>query len=249
MSEFHRKVAFVTGAGAGFGEAFAHALSARGASVILADIDGVAARRVADNIKGEGGQSLAVTCDVADECSVQEAVARGIDVFGGIDILINNAGLHSAEYNQPITTLGMAKIHRLFDVNVMGVVHCAMACRESMRMRGGGVVVNLASLAAYLNSTIYGVSKLAVRGLTINLATEFADDSIRVNAIAPGLVATETLQREMPELFERFAKAQLVRRNGEIDDIVEALLYLCSPRSSFISGETLKVAGGYAMQI
>jgi NAD(P)-dependent dehydrogenase (short-subunit alcohol dehydrogenase family) len=249
MGEFAEKVAFVTGAGAGFGEAFSHALSAQGASVVLADIDGDAASRVAAAIVSKGGQALGVVCDVADEASVADAVSKATEAFGGVDILINNAGLHSAEYNQPIAALGMEKINRLFAVNVMGGIHCAMACRASMRARGGGVILNLASLAAYLNSTIYGVSKLAVRGLTVNLATELSADNIRVNAIAPGLVATETLQREMPELFERFAKTQLVHRNGQVDDIVEAMLYLCSTRSSFVSGETLKVAGGYAMQI
>lgn len=249
MDDFSGKSVFITGAGAGFGEAFAHSFSMRGAAVAIVDINAEAAQRVAEKITAAGGHALALPCDVADSSSVQSSVEQAVEHFGGVDILINNAGLHAAEYNQPIERLGMGKINRLFAVNVMGPLHCAIACRPFMRARGGGVIVNLSSLAAYLNTTIYGVSKLTVRGLTINLASEFADDNIRVNAIAPGLINTDTLRHEMPELFDKFVKAQVVRRNGKIDDILEAAFYLCSDRSSFISGETLKVTGGYAMQL
>lgn len=243
------KTAFVTGAGAGFGGAFARALAKNGANVVLADINLSAAQDVVGEIKSENGSAIAVYCDVADADSVKDAVRAAVNKYDGIDILINNAGLHSLKYNLPIDALNMNDINRLFDVNVMGALYCAVECRSSMRERGGGVIVNIASIAAYLCNTIYGVSKLAVRGLTVNLASEFANDNIRVNAIAPGLIKTDTLMREMPDLFEIFIDKQLIKRNGDIDDVVSAMLYLCGPESGFISGETLKVTGGYALQV
>src|SRR5688572_17132880 len=168
--EFQGKVAFVTGAARGFGLAFCRALQARGARVVLADIDAGEARRQAEAL-GDG--ALATACDVADAGSVAEAVEAAVAAFGGIDILINNAGLHSAKYNVPFETLGHTEIRRLLDVNIMGVVNGSLACKPAMAARGGGTIVNIASIAGYTVSSPYGVSKLAVRGLTIAFAREF----------------------------------------------------------------------------
>jgi NAD(P)-dependent dehydrogenase (short-subunit alcohol dehydrogenase family) len=244
---FGGKVAFVTGAARGFGLAFCQALQARGAKVVLADIDVAEAERRATAI---GPDALALSCDVADEASVAEAVKRTTDAFGGIDILINNAGLHSAKYNVPFETLGHAEIRRLMDVNIMGVINGSLACKAVMAARGGGSIINIASIAGYSNATPYGVSKLAVRGLTMAFAREFADAKIRVNAIAPGLIGTETIRAELPEIFDQFINVnQLIRRMGAEDDIVSAMLFLVSDQASFITGETLKVAGGFPLSI
>jgi NAD(P)-dependent dehydrogenase (short-subunit alcohol dehydrogenase family) len=139
----------------------------------------------------------------------------------------------------------------MMDVNFMGVVNCTLACREAMRARGGGVVINIASIAGYLSSTPYGVSKLAVRGLTIAFASELAPDRIRVNAIAPGLMGTEAALAELPaEFVTKFRdELQLVHRLGNMEDITATVLYLCSDAASFITGETLKVSGGYPLGI
>jgi NAD(P)-dependent dehydrogenase (short-subunit alcohol dehydrogenase family) len=249
--EFRGKVAFVTGGAMGMGSAFAQALCERGASVAIADINEAGAAGVADALKAAGGKALGLACNVADEAAVASATARTAEAFGGIDILINNAGLHSAKYNVPFETLGHAEIRRLIDVNIMGVVNCSLACRPLMAARGGGVIFNLASIAGYSINSPYGVSKLAVRGLTIAFAREFAEHRIRVNAIAPGLIATDVVRAELPaQLFEDFAqKNQLVRRTGEIADAVQAMLFLCSSRASFITGETLKVSGGFPLAI
>jgi 3-oxoacyl-[acyl-carrier protein] reductase len=246
-NRFEGRVAFVTGAGAGFGRAFAAALAAEGAAVVVADIDTDAAARSVDALTAAGHRAHAVHCDVGDEDQVAVAVADAIAAFGGIDICINNAGLHLTKYNQPFSVLPRADLRALFEVNVIGVVNCSLACRPSMRERGGGVICNIASIAAHLTSTPYGVSKLAVRGLTVALAHEFADDGIRVNAISPGLVATENAIADLPEDFVREFRdeKQLVHRTGAVDDIVEAMLFLCSDAASFITGETLKVSGGY----
>lgn len=246
MARYEGKVAFITGGAIGFGRAFARALLAEGASVALADVAMDAARETAASLDPTGARALAVDCDVADEDQVAVAVQEAIAHFGGVDVLINNAGLHLMEYNQPFAVLERTKLRRLLDVNVVGIVNCTLACRTSMAERGGGSVLNISSMAGHMSTTPYGVSKLAVRGLTVALATELAADSIRVNAISPGLMATENAVADLPaELVEHMVeRTQLIHRLGEMDDIVRAMLYLCSDDASFVTGETLKVSGG-----
>ena len=247
--EHQGKVAFITGGGRGFGKAFGAALSARGAHVVLADIDGAAAEAAAAELTAAGGSVTGVTCDVADEAAVQAVVDEVAEQHGGLDILVNNAGLHAA-YNRPFTELGLANVRRVLDVNVMGVVICSLAAQKSMRGRPGAAIVNISSSAAYANRSIYGVSKLAVRGLTVSFAREFAADGIRVNAIAPGLIFTDTVRAELNEAdAKRVLGEQILQREGEEGDIVEALLYLVSSKASFITGETLRVTGGFALSV
>ncbi len=242
-------VVFVTGGAAGFGRAFARSWAADGATVVIADIDIDTGERTAAELRTAGAAVVAVQCDVADEDSVERAVDEAVRRAGGVDILVNNAGLHLTRYNQPFGTLPRADLRRLLDVNVVGVVNCALACRDSMRERGGGAVVSIASIAGYSSVSPYGISKLAVRGLTIALATEFAPDRIRVNAIAPGLMATDNAIDDLPaELFADFRDArQLVHRTGTIDDVVATARYLCSEAASFVTGETLRVSGGFPL--
>ncbi|EUA24086.1 short chain dehydrogenase family protein [Mycobacterium xenopi 4042] len=190
-----------------------------------------------------------MTCDVADEQQVDAAVGLAIQQLGGIDILINNAGRHLTKYNQPFSVLSRDDIRELFEVNVIGVINCTLACRDSMRERGGGVVLNISSMAGFMNVSPYGVSKLAVRGLTVAFASELSPDRIRVNAIAPGLTNTENALADLPHglVDDIVRERQLVHRLGTTDDVVSAMLYLCSDDSSFITGETLKVSGGYPL--
>jgi NAD(P)-dependent dehydrogenase (short-subunit alcohol dehydrogenase family) len=248
---FEQKVAFITGGAIGFGRAFAGALAGEGAAVVIADVDTDTATSTVAALAADGHRALAVECDVADEKQVERAVAQAVDDFGGVDVLINNAGLHLLEYNQPFAVLDRGKLRRLLDVNVVGIVNCTMACRAPLAARGGGAVLNIASMAGHLSTTPYAVSKLAVRGLTVALATELAPDSIRVNAVSPGLMATENAIADLPEeLVDQFVNhTQLVRRLGQMDDIVKAMLYLCSDDASFVTGETLRVTGGYPLYL
>lgn len=248
--EFEGRVAFITGGGRGFGKAFGQALAQRGARVVLADIDEIAGEQAAAQLRANGGAAVAVVCDVANEEQVEQAINQVVASHGGIDILINNAGLHSAAYNEPLATSGIAKLRRLFDVNLMGVIICSMAARKAMSGRQGAAILNISSAAAYGCQTAYGVSKLAVRGLTVTLAGDFKADGIRVNAIAPGLIFTDTIRAELSaELVNAVKKQQILDREGEEKDIVEAMLYLCSARASFITGETLRVSGGFTLQV
>lgn len=246
---FRGKTAVITGGAIGFGRAFARALTTDGADVAIMDIDTETAERTAAELTAQGARVIAVPCDVADEQQVDTAVRATIEKFGGIDILINNAGRHLMRYNQPFGMLSRADIRELFDVNVIGVINCTLACRDSMRERGGGVVLNISSMAGFMNVSPYGVSKLAVRGLTVAFASELSPDRIRVNGIAPGLMNTENALADLPHALvdDIVRERQLVHRLGTMDDVVSAMLYLCSDDASFITGETLKVSGGYPL--
>jgi len=243
------RTAVITGGAVGFGRAFARALVAEGVGVVLADIDVDTAEHTAAELISAGGRAIAVECDVADSDGVDAAVAATVDRFGGVDILINNAGLHLSKYNRPFGVLSRDEIRALFDVNVMGVINATLACRDSMRQRGGGVVLNISSVAAYMSTTPYAVSKLTVRGLTVAFATELAPEGIRVNAIAPGLMNTENALADLPRQLvdDLVQRRQLVHRLGTMDDVVSAMLFLCSDEASFITGETLKLSGGYPL--
>jgi 3-oxoacyl-[acyl-carrier protein] reductase len=247
-SEYEGRVAVITGGGRGFGKAFGQAIAERGGHAVLADIDGTAAEKAAAELESTGGLASAFACDVSDEQQVEALVAQVVEQLGGIDILINNAGLHSAEYSQPMGVLGLDRIRRLFDVNVLGVIVCTMAARSAMVGRPGACVFNISSSAAYSSGGAYGVSKLAVRGLTMAFARELGPDGIRVNGVAPGLHLTDTIRAELsPETLAAVKSQQILPLDGTETDIVDAMLFLCSDRARFVTGETLRVTAGYAL--
>ncbi|TGD71347.1 SDR family oxidoreductase [Mangrovimicrobium sediminis] len=240
------KVAVVTGGGRGFGKAFSQALADGGASVYLVDLDSEVAEAAAAQI---GANAFGIAADVTDEARMQAVCEEIAQAHGGIDILINNAGLHSHEYSRPLAEMGLQKVRRLFDVNVMGTVACTLIAAPYMAGRDGASVVNIASAAAFSGGG-YGTSKLAVIGLTMTFARELAADGIRVNAIAPGVILTDTIRSEMdPGTLGRIKSMQFLSQDGEEQDIVDAMLFLTGPTAKFITGETLRVTGGFAAGI
>ena len=243
MNELDGKLAVITGGARGFGKAFGAALSARGAAVALIDLDAPAVNQAAVAL---GPRVTGYQGDVTDENRINELTAGLARQHGGIDILINNAGLHSEEYSRPSAEMGVAKIRRLFDVNVNGVVVCTLAAAPYMEGCEGASIVNISSSAAYIGGC-YGASKLAVCGLTMAFARELAAAGVRVNAIAPGLIHTETIRKELsPETVALVRKTQYLSADGEEQDIVDAMLFLVSSKAKFITGETLRVTGGFA---
>ena len=242
---FAGKTVIVTGAGNGIGSRYAEAFGAEGASVTIADIDASAAEAVAARIEG----SLAVAVDVADEPAVAAMVAATLDRFGGIDVLVNNAGLHMGQYNLT-STLPLEDWKRLFEVNVFGAVLCARYCHAPMAERGGGVILNQSSNSSYLGVGAYSISKLALNGLTLSLAQELAPGNIRVVGIAPGMVASEAVMTRLEDVHKQAVLgAQLVKRFGQVDDLVETVLLLCSDGASFLTGQTVIVDGGMVKRI
>ena len=241
--EFEGKVAIVTGAGGagvgGLGVTYARALADAGAAVVVSDIDGDAADGVADEIVASGGRATSIACDVSRDVDVDAMVEAARDAFGGVDILVNNAGLARGRWNE-MSTLPTDDWMHILAVNTVAPIACARACRPIMRERGGGVIVNQSSSGARVEAGAYSVSKLALEKVTQLLAAEFADDGIRVNAIAPGMMTAQLPEEQVQALLA----SQTVRRQGRPDDLVGALLYLCSDRSGFVNGQTLVVDGG-----
>ena len=248
--EHEGRVAIITGGGRGFGKAFGHALAALGAHVVQVDIDPAVGEEAAAEIRATGGSASAFAADVNDEVRIAELVTDTVSKFGGIDILINNAGLHSAEFAVPMSVTGVPRLRRLFDTNVMGTIVCTLAAQEVMKGRPNASIINISSAAGYGAGTAYGVTKLAVRGLTMASARELGPFGVRVNAIAPGMIFTDTIRAELPEETVKAVKAQqILPLEGEESDIVDAMLYLVSEKSRFMSGETLRVSAGLSMSI
>ncbi|WP_419845782.1 SDR family NAD(P)-dependent oxidoreductase [Candidatus Poriferisocius sp.] len=239
------KVAIVTGAGGagvgGLGVVYARALAAEGAAVVVSDIDGEAAIRTAEDIASSGAQTIGVRCDVALETDIEAMVQAATSAFGGVDILVNNAGLARGKWSDALP-LSKDEWLEILAVNTVAPIMCAKACAASMRSRGGGVVVNQSSNGALMDAGAYTVSKLALNGVTRVLADEFADDNIRVNGIAPGMMTAKLPEQQVKTLLAR----QTVRRQGQPEDLVGLLLYLCSEESSFMNGQTVVIDGGMA---
>ena len=182
---FAGKVAIVTGGARGIGFALAKRLCGEEAAVVIADIDTDAGIKAAQRLSASGGRAIAATCDVADDRSMDNAVAKAVGEFGKLDILVANAGLHLSGYTKPPCDLSNANWRQMLDVNVIGIVNGARASRGAMKDTGGGVIVTVSSMAGFKGETAYGISKLAVRGLTVALAKELAGDGIRVCGVAP----------------------------------------------------------------
>jgi|KBSSwiStaDraftv2_1062776.scaffolds.fasta_scaffold05428_5 NAD(P)-dependent dehydrogenase (short-subunit alcohol dehydrogenase family) len=243
------QVVLITGAGAGIGRHYAHRFAAEGASIAVADLDEAAAKRVADEVVAGGGCATYHAMDVADEDAVTDAVASAAKAFGGIDVLVNNAGIHLGEAQVPYTLAALPRWRAVFEVNVLGALACAIACRPFMLGRENPSIINHSTMAAYGPTGAYGASKLALNSLTLSLATEYGRDGIRVNGIAPGLVDSESAVAWMGDagragLQESLVAAQAIRRPGRMADLADVALFLASPRASFVTGQTILVDGG-----
>ncbi|WP_419851121.1 SDR family NAD(P)-dependent oxidoreductase [Candidatus Poriferisocius sp.] len=239
------KVAIVTGAGGagvgGLGVVYARALASEGAAVVVSDIDGEAAVRTAESIASTGAQAVGVRCDVTSDEGINAMVKTADDAFGGVDILVNNAGLARGKWSEALI-LSADEWMEIMAVNTVAPIMCAKACAESMRGRGGGVIVNQSSNGALIDAGAYTVSKLALNGVTKVLADELSADNIRVNGIAPGVMTAKLPEDQVQRLLAR----QTIRRPGQPEDLVGLLLYLCSDESSFMNGQTVVIDGGMA---
>jgi len=245
------KRAAVTGGGSGIGQAIAHTFAARGAAVHILDVNENAAEQAVRDI-GRNGRATAHRCDVTDGAEV-ERVFGEILQEGEIDILVNNAGVAhvgSLEQTSP------DDLDRLYRVNVKGVYHCMRACIASMKAHGGGVILNMASVAASVGIAdrfAYSMSKGAVLAMTYSAARDYAPHNIRVVSISPARVHTPFvdgfLRANYPgreqEMFAKLAATQPIGRMGTPQEIADLALYLCSDQASFATGTDYPLDGGF----
>ena len=244
------KVAIVTGASRGIGAAIAHAFAQAGAQVVLASRKQEPLDAVAAEIRAAGGTATAVAAHTGDDAAVEALVARAVDEYGGVDILVNNAATNP--HYGPVLTAEDTHWDKTFDVNVKGYVRMVRACMAPMQARGGGAVINVASIAGIKPETgmgVYAVSKAGVLMLTQVLAVELAPANIRVNAVAPGYVKTKfsSVIWQNPHVYAA-VKARIPQgRMAEPEELTGVMLYLASDAASFTTGAVFTVDGGHLL--
>jgi len=240
------QTAIVTGAAQGLGYAAAARLAAAGAAVALLDRDKETLVGAADRLVAEGAEANAHTVDVTDEDGVRAAVEAVLAARGRIDVLVNNAGVYP---HFPFEELTYADWRRVIATNLDSVYLCSHAVYPVMRERGYGRIVNVSSATffiGYPGLSAYVASKGGIIGFTRALASEAGPHGITVNAVTPGLIATEgVLDGEEAGLFDEIVPQQALARRGEPEDIAECIAYLASPAASFITGQTINVDGGH----
>ncbi len=243
---FAGKVAIVTGAAGGIGEAYARALAAEGTAVVIADVDEDKGQDTAASIAAAGsGDAAFVRCDVGDVDSTLAMAAFAVERFGGIDLLVNNAAIYGAMKFDLLINVDWEYYRRFMGVNMDGALLCTRACYPHMAARGGGAIVNQSSTAAWLYSGFYGLAKVGMNGLTQQLAHELGGQGIRVNAIAPGPTDTEATRNQVGEgMVHKLVKDLAIKRPGTPADMVGACLFLLSDDAAWITGQILNVDGG-----
>ena len=248
------KVAIVTGAGGrgnSIGRAYAVALANAGASVVVADLNGDGAQKVADEITGMGHKATAVQVDITDTASVEAMAASAKAAFGGIDILVNNAALMVEIVDKPLVQTDRARFDKGMAVNVWGAINCAQVVAPFMAERGGGAIINQVSAGAYPAQSYYGVTKIALHGATTTLATELGSQNIRVNAIGPGMTKTDAGLALTPEdspLVQAISSRTPIQLRDTPDALCGALLLLVSDAGRWMTGQVLNVDGGWVMR-
>lgn len=249
---FDGQVALVTGAAAGIGLATARAFAEAGAAVALVDVDADAAHDEAEKLVAAGHRAVAFGCDVGEEQQVATMVARTVDTLGGLHAAFNNAGVMPPAIDS--AGADAADFDRVTAINQRGVWACMKHELRHMRDHGGGAIVNCSSIGGLIGipgAGIYHGAKHAVLGMTKSAALEFAARGIRVNAVCPGTIDTPMVARmvaEDPARMDALIAAEPIGRLGRPEEVANAVLWLCSPLSSFVVGHALTVDGGYTAQ-
>ena len=250
VQRFQGQVALITGGGQGIGEATVKRLSGEGARVVVADLNGEAARAVAEQVGVVGGEALGLTCDVQEEASVEGLVAAGLERFGQIDMLVSNAGITRDNLLHKMT---LAEWDQVIQVHTRGAFLCARAVARGMVSRRRGKLVFLSSTSALGNrgQANYSTAKAGLQGLTRTLALELGPFQINVNAVAPGFVDTamtravaERLHLSLEDFWKNAAGHIPLGRLGQPEDIAAVIAFLCSEDAAYVTGQVIYVNGG-----
>ncbi|SMG58910.1 SDR family NAD(P)-dependent oxidoreductase [Paraburkholderia susongensis] len=250
---FENRVALVTGAASGLGLATARAFAASGAAVALADWNEDAVRHAADALTAEGYRAIAIRCDVSDDAQVEAMVGHTVAAFGRLDVAYNNAGVQ----NVLAETADSPRddYDRIMAINLRGVWSCMKFELQQMRKQGSGAIVNCSSLGGLVGGAergTYHAAKHGVIGLTKSAALEYAARGIRINAVCPGLIwtpmADQMVEGGQGAALEAMTASIPMGRHGRPEEIADAVLWLCSGASSYVTGQSISVDGGFIMR-
>ncbi len=254
MSSMDNKVALVTGAGneKGIGRATALAFADAGATVVVADINDDGGRETVGLIEAAGGTALFVHADMSITSDIQDMISATVDTYGRLDYAHNNAGIEGAVSSTVDTT--EETWDQTISVNLKGVWLCMKYEIPAILASGGGAIVNTSSIAGLIGTPglpAYTASKFGVVGLTKGAAVEYAQENIRINCVNPGVINTLMIERlfeENPEMAAGVTAATPLGRVGEPEEIADAVVWLCSDRASFVTGQAFPIDGGYTTQ-
>jgi NAD(P)-dependent dehydrogenase (short-subunit alcohol dehydrogenase family) len=245
------RVVLITGAGQGIGRDYALAFAAAGAKPVLAEINGDTLRAVSSEIKASGGEALAIETDVGSPDSVTNMVDATLDTYGRIDVLINNAAIFATIPKRPFYEIPFDEWNNVLHVNITGTYLCASAVVPTMQEMGQGRIINISSGTVPQGAPgfmHYVTSKAAVVGMTRVMARELGDNNINVNAVMPGYTETEIDHASMDEEGREFIKSiRILKRSETPDDLIGLIMFLASPASSFITGQSIACCGGEVM--
>ncbi len=243
------KVALITGGASGMGAAEAKLFAKEGARVVVADIRDGDGKTIVDQIAGAGGQARYVHLDVPSETDWQQAVAVALGAFGKLDVLVNNAGISGGIEADLMSTTAW---DRLMDVNAKGVFLGMKTAIPAMQQAGGGAIVNISSISGIVGQTVvhmgYNASKGAVRVMTKSAAVQYAASGIRVNSVHPGMLPPMLTSRWDEEARKQRLRTVPMKREGRVEEVAYAVLFLASDEASYITGAELYVDGGYLAQ-
>lgn len=256
MTLLSGKIALVTGAGAGIGRATALKFAEEGARVVVSDIDADGGAETAEMVRKAGGEATFIRADVSNAVDVDAMVAHAVATYGRLDCACNNAGIEGLVV--PMVDQTEENFDRIISVNLRGVFLCLRAEIAALLKSGGGAIVNLSSVAGLIGFpglSPYVASKHGVNGLTKNAALEYAKNGIRVNSICPGGIDTRMLDSLADQASggsasasEMMAPLHPLGRIGTGDEVANLIVWLCSPRASFVTGAHVPIDGGYVAQ-